>query len=165
MKSRIILCVKTAWLTTVLALLLMGTSLCQFSDTTCGDASGTMLIFMLILSFPTGVFFAIGSTLFLRTVSFAFPSDLTLWLIMAVGGFLQWFIVTPRLFAKHEITILNLNQNDSPLETINLRLKDPPLETPGAKPAVVARPKRIKPISAFDNRGRSPLERVIARVS
>ncbi len=153
MKNRIELCLKTAWLTTAIALLLMGTSLCEFSNTTCAAANGMMLTFMLILSFPLGAFFAISSTLFLRSLSFEFPSDFVLWLIMAVGGFLQWFVVVPGLIANRELTILNLNQKDSRLET------------PGRKPAVVTRPKRIKPISAFDNRGRSPLERVLTRAS
>jgi len=56
MKSRIKLCLKTAWLTTAIVLLFMGTNLCVLTDSSCFDAGETMLLFIVILSFPTGVF-------------------------------------------------------------------------------------------------------------
>ena len=156
MKSRIKLCLKTAWLTAAIVLLFMGTNLCVLTDSSCFAAGETMLLFMVILSFPTGVFFVFASIFFLGTESVHFSSDyITVWLIMACGGFLQWFIVIPRLFTKREFTILNLGQEDLPLKA----------PVAGAQPTSARRPKRIKPISAFDNRGRAPLERVIARLS
>jgi cytochrome c biogenesis protein CcdA len=114
-----------------------------------------MIVFMFILSFPTGFLFLLVSILFLPE-SFHAPSQyITVWLIMAAGGFLQWFILIPRLLAKRNFTILNLGQAESPLEV-------PPASTQSSS---ATRPKRLKTISPFDNRGRSPLERVIMRVS
>lgn len=155
MKSRIQLCLKTAWLTTVVALLLMGANLCVSTDTTCFEAGARMIVFMFILSFPTGFLFLLVSILFLPE-SFHAPSQyITVWLIMAIGGLLQWFILLPRLFAKRDLTILNFRQAESPLEV-------PPSSSQSSS---AARRKRFRPISPFDNRGRSPLKRVITRAS
>ena len=156
MKSRTKLCLKTAWLTTATVLLFMGTNLCVSTDSSCFAAGETMLLFMTILSFPMGVVFVFASIFFLGTEGVHSPSDyITVWLIMACGGLLQWFIVIPRLFAKRDFTTLNLRQEDLPLKGLLV----------GDQPTSARAPKRIKPISAFDNRGRTPLERVIARLS
>ena len=155
MKSRIQLCLKTAWLTSVAVLLLMGINLCVSTDSACFDAGATMILFMFILSFPTGFLFLLVSVLFISE-SFHPPSQyITVWLIMTAGGFVQWFIIVPRLFAKRDFTILNLGQAESPVAV--------PPGSPQSSPAT--RPKRVKTICPFDNRGRSPLERVIMRVS
>ena len=154
MKSRIARFLKIAWLTAAIAILFMGTSLCLSTDDACFQAGETMFLLMFLLSFPTGLLFILVSTFFLGGESIHYPSDyITVWLIMTCGGYLQWFVLVPRLFAKREFTVLNLGQTDSPLKSL---VKD-------CAPSPIRRTGRMKPISAFDRRGRTPLERAIAR--
>lgn len=152
MKSGIKLCLRTAWLTAAIVVLLMGTDLCNATDEACFQAGETMSFFMFLLSFPTGTLFVLISIVLLDFGGIHHLSNyITVWLIMTCGGYLQWFIVLPRLFAKPDLTVLNLRAN-----------------APADAPAVEARQsrrrsKQIKSASAFDRRGRTPLERVIAR--
>ena len=75
----------------------MGTNLCVSTDEACFAAGETMFLFMLLLSFPTGIVFLLISMSFLESSSVHYPSDYIIaWFIMTGGGCLQWFIVVPR---------------------------------------------------------------------
>ncbi len=156
MKSRIAPFLKIAWLTAAIAILLMGTSLCLSTDDACFQAGETMFLLMFLFSFPTGLLFVLVSMFFLEAESIHYPSDyITVWLIMTCGGYLQWFVLVPRLFAKRELTVLNLGQKDPVVKSF---MKD-------CAPSPIRQTGRMKPISTFDRRGRTPLERVITRRS
>ena len=154
MKSRFKLCFKTAWLTAAAVALLMATHLCSSTEAACFDAGETMLLLMVIMSFPTGIL-----SIFFLLFFFGFETGhslsdhFTVWLVMTIGGYLQWFVLVPRWFTKPELTLLNLGQRES-------LLKAPATFTP---PISVRQSKRTLRTSAFDSRGRTPLERVIAR--
>lgn len=114
-----------------------------------------------------------------------YPSDfITAWIILAFGGFLQWFLPAPRFFQKPDLTVLKLGTSErlpslgssntiSPSREViqpDPVLKPPVVELPASVQSnaitVVGnrsstRRKSIKAIAAFDRTGRTPLERVI----
>ena len=154
MRRQVKLCLITAWLTAALMVLFMGTNLCVSTNEACFAAGETMFLFMLLLSFPTGIVFLLISLFFLETDSVRYPSDyLIAWLIMTGGGCLQWFIVVPRLLEGRKLTILDLKRNEQPSNTI----------AADVRPSAVRKRKLFRRISAFDRQGHSPLERVISR--
>jgi|SRR5437016_4752190 len=154
MRKQIKLCLITAWLTAALLVLLMGTNLCVSTDEVCFAAGETMFLFMLLLSFPTGIVFLFISMFFLETDSVHYPSDYIIaWFIMTVGGCFQWFILVPRLFEGRKLTLLDLKPNEQPSNTIAVDVR----------PSAIRERKLCKRISAFDRQGRSPLERIISR--
>ena len=119
MRRQIKLCLITAWLTAALLVLLMGTNLCVSTDEVCFAAGETMFLFMLLLSFPTGIVFLLISMFFLESYSVHYPSDYIIaWLIMTGGGCFQWFIAGPRLLEGQKLTILDLKRNEQPANTI-----------------------------------------------
>src|SRR5437899_4325217 len=119
MRRQLKLCLITAWLTAALMVLFMGTNLCVSTDEACLAAGETMLLFMLLLSFPTGIVFLFISMFFLEADTVHNPSAyLTAWFIMTGGGCIQWFILVPRLLEGRKLTILDLKQNEQPSNTI-----------------------------------------------
>ena len=161
MNSKLKLCLKVAWVTASMVILLMGTNNCLATDYVCLAAGESMLVWMLVLSFPSGILSILVALIFLGFDSpDSLPTYLTLWLTMTGGGYLQWFVVTPKLFAKKELTLLSLQQK----ETAN----DPALRKIAAREpasehhrAPVRIPKPFRPIRAFDRQGRTPLERAL----
>lgn len=174
MRSKIVLCLKTAWCVAALTILLVGTNMCVSTDEACSAASDTMLFSMLLLAFPTGVVFLLVSMIIFESAGGHYPSDyIFAWFIMACGGCLQWFIIVPRLFDKPGFTTIDLKPIQVPAGEIPPVAPVPsqPLITisqSSQAPSVVkARksqaPKRKNRVVAFDSRGRTPLERVIDR--
>ncbi|MFN2576090.1 MAG: hypothetical protein ABR607_00200 [Pyrinomonadaceae bacterium] len=176
MRSKIILCLKTAWFVAALTILFMGTNMCASTDAACLAAGETMFPLMFVLSFPFGVVFLFLSMLSLQSGTAHYPSDyITAWFIMACGGCCQWFLVVPRLFAKPTLTALDIGQIDGP----SIPISQP--STAGASslvatlqahrlPSVDRVATNIRPRNTgkrtipFDRRGRTPLERVINRL-
>jgi hypothetical protein len=110
MKKQIMLCLKTAWLTAAIVVLLIGTNLCLSADETCFNAGETMLTAMFWLAFPSSILFLLVALIYLGGQEIHYPSDyITVWLIMISGGCLQWFLIVPRLFTKPEFTTLELS--------------------------------------------------------
>jgi hypothetical protein len=160
MNSRLRLCFKVAWLTASVVILVMGTNNCVATDYACLAAGETMVAWMFVVSFPAGILSILVALFFLGPDSpNSLPTYLTLWLTLTCGGYLQWFVLAPKLFAKKELTVLSLQQK----ETAN----EPELREIAAKEpaenhrAPVRRPKPFRPIAAFDRQGRTPLERAL----
>ena len=154
MSKQITNCLKAAWLATTIVVLVMGTSLCATTEEACYESTGMTFALVFLLSFPGGFIFLYASLLLLEPAVIRFaPDDIWLWLIMAFGGFIQWFVAVPRMFRKNSLTVLNLKADVPPPE--------------GAVEAVSTKqkPKRKRAIRAFDTHGRTPFERVIARHS
>jgi hypothetical protein len=186
MSKQISICLKTAWLAGATTVLLMGTGMCVSTDATCFEAGDNMLFLMFWLGFPTSSLFIVASQMILHPVAVHSPSDfITAWMVVAFGGFLQWFVLVPRFFQKHEFTVLKLqtpvtvpsaDTQVSTLQRSNERLQPAPVAEPidveSAAPIkskavqVVSKRTRtrrrsIKSIAGFDRTGRTPLERVI----
>ena len=185
MKNQVKICLKIGWLATVVTTLLMGTNMCVSTDAACYQAGATMLFMMFWLSFPTGLLFVLPAMIALEYGNVQAPSDfITAWIVMAFGGFLQWFILVPRFLQKPDLTLLKLGASptlaapgsqDTTLpsrKTIQPAPVSKPtvLEIPAPVPSEVAqvvskrtrsRRRSIKSIAAFDRTGRTPLERVI----
>ena len=152
MKNRIKLCLQVAWLTSMFVVVVMGLNLCAATDQACADAGGRMFLTMAVLSFPAG-FLSVLVTLFF----FDPPSGdqlnifVLFWWIMGGAGYVQWFVLVPKLFAKPQFTRLNLEQKIKvEKETITEIATSRPRKT-----------KRVRLIQAYDKRGRTPLQRAL----
>jgi len=173
MRTRILLCLKTGWCVAALVILLTGTNMCISNDGACAAASDTMLWFMFLLTFPTGIVFVLISMMAFAAAGGHYPADyIFAWFIMASGGFLQWFIIVPRLFDRPKLTVLDLKpaQLSTPeMAPVSIATSPSlPATTPNSyvpPPAVKSKrpPKRPNRQTPFDSRGRTPLERVINR--
>ena len=153
MKNRIKLCLQVAWVTTMFVVFVMGLNLCAATDQACADAGGRMFLAMAVLSFPAGFLSVVVTLCFLELTSGdQLNVFVLLWWIMGGAGYVQWFVLVPRLFAKAKFTTLGLERNTA-LE------KEP---TPEIAPPRAPKIKRIKRIPAYDRRGRTPLERAMS---
>jgi len=179
MKGKVKLCLQVAWLATVVAILLMGTTLCAATDEACFQAGESMFFLMFWLSFPASLPFGIAAIIFAGHESIQFPSDfITAWVVMTCGGLLQWFVIVPWLFRKKELTVLNLRAPSLPAASPDTSPPDvievapyigPALQGLPAAPRVNpakkrSRRKSIPSFSPFDKKGRTPLERVLDRL-
>jgi len=109
MKNQVKIYLKIGWLATVVTTLLMGTNMCVSTDAACYQAGETMLFMMFWLSFPTGLLFVVPAMIALEYGNVQVPSDfITAWIVMAFGGFLQWFILVPRFLQKPDLIVLKL---------------------------------------------------------
>ena len=152
MKNRIKLCLQVAWLTSMFVVVVMGLNLCAATDQACSDARGRMFLAMAVLSFPAGFLSVVVTLFFLGPPSGdQFNVFLVFWWIMGGAGYVQWFVLVPRLFAKPEFTRLNLEQKTK-------RDKETMTEIPAPRPRKI---KRVRLIRAYDKRGRTPLERAM----
>lgn len=153
MWNRIKLSLQVAWVTTVVVMLFMGFNSCAATDKACFDAGGRMFLTMFVLSFPAGIFCVVVALLFLNPVAVDYLNDYVIfWLIMSCAGYFQWFVLVPKLFAKPNLITLGIQQANVP-----------PNET-AAETAPRRTPKRnrVRLISPYDKRGRTPLERALS---
>lgn len=179
MKNQVKICLKIAWLAAAVTILFMGTTVCAAAGEGCIQAGNAMLALMLLITFPTGVFFFLIASIFVDPGSIHQPSDfVTAWFVMMCGGLLQWFLLVPGLFETPGLTTLNL-QTAPAIELQNTASEhSSEMIQPASvsKPTVLATPasavqsvsnrprtrrKSIKPTAPFDRKGRTPLERVI----
>ncbi|HEY5838644.1 MAG TPA: hypothetical protein VIT19_06365 [Pyrinomonadaceae bacterium] len=153
MKNRIKLSLQVAWLTAAFVVLVMGFNFCAATDRACFEAGDRMFLAMVVLSFPSG-FLGVALTLLVLgpPASVDQLNDyVTFWLIMAGAGYLQWFVILPRLFAKPYFTILNLKATETVAKVTAAKVSRP------------ARPRRrIRRTLAYDKLGRTPLERAMS---
>ena len=156
MKNRIKLCLQVAWVTSTFMGLFMGLNLCAATDQACSDAGSRMFLTMAVLSFPAG-FLSVVVTLFFFNPPSGDQLNLFVlfWWIMGGAGYVQWFILVPKLFAKPKFTTLGLEQN------IKLE-KETATEVAPPRPR---KTKRVRLIRAYDKLGRTPLERAMHTTS
>lgn len=105
MRPRFTKTIRWAWMLTCLAVLIYGEYV--FDGTPNSDAEYVLVTLMCALSFPS-CFAAGGVIVFILFVSeheFAYPlrvSRLMMfseWLLFALAGYVQWFVVTPRIWS------------------------------------------------------------------
>jgi hypothetical protein len=159
MKNRIKLCLQVAWLTSAFVVLAMSFNFCAASDHTCSDALDRMFVMMVLLSFPAGIIgLGVVSSFLWPLVSVDQLDDYSIfWLTMAGAGYLQWFVILPRLFAKPQFTILNLGETEKDF----VESKTVAQVTPTEIPRPTRKRRQIRRIPAYDKRGRTPLERAM----
>lgn len=153
MKNRIKLCLQVAWVTMAFVVLVMGFNLCAATDQACFDAGGRMFLTMIILSFPSG-FLSVVVTLFFfdPTTGDRLNEYMFFWWVMSGAGYVQWFVVVPRLFAKPKFTTLGLESK------IIRRATETTTEI---APLRASKTRRVRLIRAYDKLGRTPLERAL----
>lgn len=186
MKKQITICLKTAWLAAAVMIFFMGTTICVSPGAACVQAGTSMFALMLLITFPTGVFFSLISALLVDPGSIHQPSDFIMaWFVMMCGGLLQWFLMVPGLFEKPGLTSLNLERSAAlPSLDCEPALPRPApevIQTVSASKATLfespapahskavdmvssrslTRRNPMKPMRPFDRTGRTPLERVI----
>lgn len=148
------LIVKSAWLTAVFAIWLMGLGSCM-TEPQCWFAGYTLLPFIFLLSFPGSLLFLIFNGILIG-LGLAFgvsaPFQYTYFAMGAIAsGYLQWFHLVPAIFGKRKLTILSLSKREIfPLAEPELKLQTPAMQAVSPMQAL-----------AFDKSGRSPLERAI----
>lgn len=172
MRKQIILCLKVGWVVAALMILLLGNSICGAADDlACATTGNVMAIFMFLLTIPTGIIFLPIAIAFSEVFAGQFPADFVVWTVFALGGFLQWFYVVPRLLEKRGFTFLNLTSEPETVSAptpaaVNAQLtaaEPPHPATPPVPPAParIHRRKQQNQIRSFDKLGRTPLERAI----
>lgn len=182
MRSKIILCLRTAWVVAALMILSIGPNICSSIDRFC-TANDELLFLMFLLTFPFGAVLLLVSMILFEVAGNQFPSGFFMWwLLMACGGSVQWLIVVPELIADQGPISLKLGtlETNTPLQTISRPDAAPlpsspvkpqpdllaeaiaPAQSPSRVPAKV-RARRRKRVRPFDALGRTPLERVIHR--
>lgn len=173
MKNRIKLCFQVAWLTSAIVVPVMSFNLCAATDQACVDAGGRMFLVMVVLSFPAGILCVLVALLFFEpTSSDQLIEYLMFWWLMTGAGYLQWFVVVPRLFAQPNFNTLGLDQCSriEKVATPEIPTQHTPseialLHTSAKVPSPqIPKPKRVL-IRAYDKRGRTPLERAMSSTS
>lgn len=152
-----VLIMKTVWLTGGLTVWQIGLGSCMVAPD-CWLPETKFISVLGLLSFPSGplLLFLNGilansvlATDMLPALKYTFEC-----LGLTVVGYVQWCHVVPSLFAKPEFRKLSLHlipaTNTCKLETLPM---------PISKPRV--RVRQVKAFKAFDEAGRTPLERVI----
>jgi hypothetical protein len=166
MTNRVKLCLQVAWVTTALVALLMSFNLCAATDQACFGAGDRMFVMMVVLSFPAGILgLGVASFFLWPLLSVDQLYDYSIfWLAMAGAGYLQWFVILPRLFAKRKFTTLNLGETKTGLEepkTYFEESKTVAQVTLAKIPRPTRARRRIRRIPPYDKRGRTPLERAM----
>jgi hypothetical protein len=144
------LILKCTWVAVNLAILLFGLGTCLL-EPTCWYAQNNFLPLMIWLSFPSGLllFFFAGLIDVYTPIDYSLVS-----LGVFIVGYAQWFHVVPRLLGRPEITTLSLARTKQTAEH-----EQPPLQVSSKRQtSLQVQANRIVP---FDNKGRTPLERVI----
>jgi hypothetical protein len=146
---------KWIWIGTALSILQFGLGACLY-EPSCSYAQNELLPLMLMLSFPGGIVTFLILAPFLGVTS---QVDYALaGLFILCGGYLQWFVVVPRLFGKKHFTVLNLSSPNPNASAVK------PFLVSGfrsAKERPEPRRTRHNPFRAFDKQGKTPLERAI----
>jgi hypothetical protein len=105
-KKSIARAVKIGWSTAAVALLLLALYLFNVKDARPNSDAGVPMIYgMFLLSFPSGLgVMTLSSWLIIRSGSEGAAESnshlVQVWLVMAVAGYLQWFVLIPWLVRK-----------------------------------------------------------------
>ncbi|HEX5703344.1 MAG TPA: hypothetical protein VFX97_09125 [Pyrinomonadaceae bacterium] len=166
MKNRIKLCLQVTWVTAVFVVLAMSFNFCAATDHACFEAVDRMFLMMMVLSFPAGII-GLGVASFflwpLLSVDQLYDNSI-FWLAMAGAGYLQWFVILPRVFTKRKFTTLNLRETKTGLGETKTDFEEPKKVvqvTPREVPRLTRTQRQIRRIRAYDKLGRTPLERAL----
>ena len=126
------------------------------------NAISTWLQFLLfLLTFPLGSFFVLFVHAFAGGFSdFGIVEQFQMWVVAVALGFLQWFFLIPALTGRKspEVTALNLSAAPAAPAAASAH-------APGALPESDANVATdAPPIPQFDERGRTPFERILSDV-
>ena len=144
-------CLKAVWIVAAVSVLLIGLGTCLAGDNPCFEAGISMEGFMLLLSFPSSILFLLWFPVFYGAESIHYPVDYILfWLGAFVVGYLQWFVLIPRLFAAPVTTSLGFAR----------KLRSKPASKRRRKRCV--RPFATYEMKPFDQEGKTPIERVFS---
>ena len=153
--------VKTRWLLLATTTLVIYCIVPVRGDVTFDlDAVSTLLqVLLVVLTFPLGlVFVLLVNALTGGFGGFGIAGQLQVWAVAVAGGFFQWFFLIPALLGrrKPEVTALNLSAAATTTPAAA------PAHAPGALPEAYANATTdLPPIPQFDERGRTPFERIL----
>jgi hypothetical protein len=122
------------------------------------DAISTWLQFLLfLLTFPLGSFFVLLVHGFAGGFGgFGIVEQFQMWVVAVGLGFLQWFFLIPAVLGRKspEVTALNLSAGGAAPAVTSAR-------APGLPNAGRADTPDAPPVPQFDERGRTPFERIL----
>jgi hypothetical protein len=126
-------------------------------DSPCFHAQNDLLSFTLAVGFP-GSFLAMFSVLGLFSRALR-PSDFSfLWWAGFIAGYVQWFVVLPRMLQPTKTLTLGLSRLRRAPIPLSLGLNSSnAAATSQEKPEL-----RTATLAQFDSKGRTPLERALA---
>ena len=134
------------------------------------DSISTWLrIILFALTFPLGTFFVMfvnalagvfgGSSVDGYSIDgYSVVEQFQMWAIAVAGGFLQWFFIVPTLLGRRrqEVTALNLSSGAA------APVAAAAAHAPGSLSAGHAHTPDAPPVPQFDERGRTPFERILS---
>src|SRR5437764_1665784 len=140
---------KVVWIFATIALLLIGLGSCLAGEEPCFAAGQPMQVFMFLLSFPSSVAFFLCSSVIFGFGGIQTPMNyFSFWLGAFVVGYVQWFVLIPRLAAP-AITSLNLSAGTRPRHRSRRRRKRRAVER-----------LVINEVKPFDAQGKTPSDSV-----
>jgi len=117
MKAQVKLHLKYAWILCSLAILITSRALqIEPSESERHAATDWIGICMSLLNFPTGLpLYAVVNGVF------GINDSVITWFVLSAGGYIQWFWLVPKMFAKREIITLFPNDVAEPKATTQLQ--------------------------------------------
>jgi hypothetical protein len=110
---------QLAWVVAALSVLLVGLGACIPGEPSCFEAGNVMSELMLCLSFPSSVFF-FAATAFSGWDATHSPGNyFEVWLGAFLLGYVQWFVLAPRIFGRSHVTTLGLDRIETRSEGFN----------------------------------------------
>ena len=154
-RIRLVRILKLAWIAIHIIALQITLNDCAIGDS-CYRAQDNLVGTSMLLGFP-GSFLTIFASVALfdgalRPWDFAF-----LWVAGLIGGYVQWFVLLPRLLKASKPITLGLSRIRPAPVTAGVTNGMVPTNKTRKKPVL-----RTAPRTQFDARGRTPLERALA---
>jgi hypothetical protein len=163
-RIRVVRYLKWTWIVAHLLVLQLSLSPCS-DGASCFQVHDNFISGALVLGFP-GSFLAMLAAITLFRGATGSNDIILLWLGAFIGGYVQWFVLLPRLLKVSKPLSLGLSQIQSarvPVEvSIPVSIPVPVINPVPTKKVKKKRMLRTTTISQFDSKGRTPLERALA---
>jgi hypothetical protein len=160
-----LLVAKVLWVGASISFLLLAIG-ALLSGSSIADSMDFYVPWMLGLSFPSGLVVTILLSGLGMQWNEAVPA---LWLVLFVAGYFQWFVVLPAVCDEGLITLglakSATDKKSEPLPTVQTPREITPAQTAPEPAHRVRRPRRKRSFAAFDQKGRTPLQRALDHLS
>jgi hypothetical protein len=146
---------KWTWIAVHLLALQLTLNECM-NEYGCFRSQDNLIAFTVLLGFPGSLLSILASvSLFQDALG---PSQFGfLWFVGFIGGYVQWFVLLPRLLRASKPLTLGLSQLRTPPIAAEINV------SPGTKETVQKKRRlRSSMIPQFDSKGRTPLQRALA---
>jgi hypothetical protein len=165
-RIRLVRWLKWGWIlahiVTVLMLFAGSSRTCDPDCILISNPWDTVLTVALLLGFPSSFLCMVGSTLWLNWNNANFDF-MPLWVAAVVGGYIQWFVVLPRLLKVTKPITLGISRiRHRPIAHDDASLEKSLVQEKITRKMLKKPAKQSEQIPQFDTKGRTPLERALA---